>query len=154
MPSFAKTFNWVSYSSTLTNKNAELQEKVCWFYIYLKCFAWHNKLSIFHSIKRKCKFINIDKNFEIFLPNLMKFCSHFWQIESFWGACEPPAHQTPTPLIQCTRRWSNKSFSTNRITLLLVEKDLYSFCYNFLFYEWSVLVKHERKTLQIERKHF
>ena len=96
---FARICKWLRYSSILTYKNTKLLEAVCWFYIYLICFLWHNKLLCIHSITKNYNFINIVKNFETSLPKVFEISSNFWQIKTFGGALAPPA---PTQLNQPT----------------------------------------------------
>jgi len=77
MPSFAQTFKSVSFSSTLTNWNTKLLKTICWFYISLMCFLWHNKLLFIHSIKMKYDFINNVKNVEICAHISWDFAQNF-----------------------------------------------------------------------------
>ena len=76
MPSFAQTFKWVSYTSTLTNWNTKLPETVYWFYICLLYFSMTFQILFIHSITTY-NFINIVKNVE---KSLLKVFRDFVQI--------------------------------------------------------------------------
>jgi len=90
MHSFAKSYKRVSYFSTFTNLNPKLLETVCWFYIPLMCFLWHNKLVFIHSITSITSWILL-KISKLLCPEFFRFCLNFSQTRTFGGEITPPS---------------------------------------------------------------
>jgi len=84
MLTFAQTLKWVSYSSTPTDYNTKLLETVCWFYIYLVCFVWHNKLV--------CKTLNDEKVSKLLCPIFWDFTHNFGKSKFFVGTLRLHPH--------------------------------------------------------------
>jgi len=68
-----------SYSLVLTHWNTKLQERVCWFYMYLMCFLWLNKFLFMHSITLKHNFIKIVKKCPYFPAHI------YWDFVQIFG---------------------------------------------------------------------
>ena len=76
MISFTPTFKWVRYSSTLTNYNAKLLEKIVLYMFSVLSTTYSTFIIV---ITKKNNFIDNTKKRRNF------FAQNFCQIETFWG---------------------------------------------------------------------
>jgi len=95
---------WISDLSTLTNQITNFLEAGLWFYIYLTCFLWHNKVSFIHShsITGKYNFSKIAKRYRSFIAQFFVILFRFLTNPNFWGCAYNPVPLTPSPALLAT----------------------------------------------------
>jgi len=81
----------VSHTKTHQLSHTKTLEIVCWFYIYLMCFLWRNKLLFIHSLTRNIFSITVVllKMSKLIRPKFWDFAQIFDKSNFHEGACTP-----------------------------------------------------------------